>query len=167
MVIQTERLLLKSFSTEDEREILQIMTNECVKQTYLVPDFVSEEQGLQTARRIIALSKNENRCAFGIYREDTLVGFINDVEILGKSIELGYVIAPMHQNLGYATEALRAVIKYLFETGYEEIIAGAFSSNFASIRVMEKCGMRRIAKRAEIEYRGRLHDCVYYAVKNF
>ncbi len=165
MTIQTKRLLCKPFSAEDACEILRIMTNECVKQTYLVPDFISEEQGLKTARRLIALSNDEKHCVLGIYRDGVLVGFLNDVEIADKSIELGYVITPVHQSKGYATEAFRAVIAYLFEKGYDEIIAGAFSSNAASIRVMEKCGMTRIAKRAEIEYRGRLHHCVYYSIK--
>jgi hypothetical protein len=31
--------------------------------------------------------------------------------------------------------------------------------------VMEKCGMKRMAKRADIEYRGKLHRCVYYAIE--
>ena len=43
--------------------------------------------------------------------------------------------------------------------------AGAFAENLSSIRVMEKCGMQKLAKRADIEYRGKLHRCVYYAVK--
>lgn len=164
-MIRTERLLLKPFSAEDERAIFYIMTDGRVKETYLVPDFTSEEEGLKMARRLIALSEDEEHCIFGIYSEGALVGFINDVERGNGYMELGYVIAPAHQNRGYATEAFRAVIMHLFGKGFRKVIAGAFATNGASIRVMEKCGMTRINKHAEIEYRGKLHRCVYYAIK--
>ena len=81
------------------------------------------------------------------------------------AIEMGYVIAPAYQNQGYATEAFGAVIAHLFSRGFREVIAGAFAENLSSIRVMEKCGMQRIAKKADIEYRGKLHHCVYYSIK--
>ncbi len=41
---------------------------------------------------------------------------------------------------------------------------GAFTENIASIRVMEKCGMRRFDETEEIEYRGKNHTCVYYEI---
>ena len=165
VMIQTERLTLKPFSEEDAHIIYRIMSDDCVKKTYLVPDFPSEEAGLKLARRLIALSADDAHFIRGIYRNGTLIGFINDVERKEGSMELGYVVAPLYQNQGYATEAFRAVIVHLFEKGWNEIIAGAFSKNMASIRVMEKCGMKKIEKQAEIEYRGRLHRCVYYAIK--
>ena len=164
-MIQTERLTLKPFSAEDDRAIYQIMADDCVKKTYLVPDFPSEEAGLKLARRLIALSADDAHFIRGIYRNGILIGLINDVERGEGTMELGYVVAPPYQNQGYATEAFRAVIVHLFEKGWKEVITGAFSKNAASIRVMEKCGMKKIEKQAEIEYRGHLHRCVYYAIK--
>jgi RimJ/RimL family protein N-acetyltransferase len=64
--------------------------------------------------------------------------------------------------MGYMTEALKLAINELFDLGYQEVIAGAFSENAASIRVMEKSGMSKITKSDEIEYRGMIHTCVYY-----
>ena len=164
-MIQTKRLTIKPFSKEDAEEILHIMTNETVKQTYLVPDFSPKEQGLKTANHIIALSHDPKHCVLGVYLGGDLIGFLNDVETENDAIEMGYVIAPAYQNQGYATEAFGAVIAHLFSRGFREVIAGAFAENLSSIRVMEKCGMQKIAKRADIEYRGKLHRCVYYAVK--
>ena len=141
------------------------MSDEQVKQTYLVPDFPSEEVGLKTARRLIALSADEKHCILGIYLEGVLIGFVNDVEWGDGFVEMGYVVAPEYWNRGYATEAFRAVISRLFDRGLEKVIAGAFATNLSSLRVMEKCGMAKIEKKAEIEYRGKLHRCVYYAIK--
>lgn len=46
--------------------------------------------------------------------------------------------------------------------GYTEVVAGAFSENIASRRVMEKCGMTLTEQEEDIEYRGKTHHCVYY-----
>ena len=70
-----------------------------------------------------------------------------------------------YHNRGFATEAFGAVINYLFSQGFEEILAGAFEGNAASMRVMEKCGMKRTKMTAEVEYRGVTHKCIYYSIK--
>ena len=107
----------------------------------------------------------ENRYIAGIYLADKLIGMINDVEIHGEKIEMGYALYPDYWNQGYATEAFKGVISYLFENGFSEVYTGAFESNLASIRVMEKAGMKRMNSKAQIEYRGRNHRCVYYSTK--
>ncbi|NLV51531.1 MAG: GNAT family N-acetyltransferase [Clostridiales bacterium] len=83
-----------------------------------------------------------------------------------KYFLLGYVIHPQFHGLGYAAEALSAVIIYLFDKGYRQIIAGAFENNVASIRVMQKCGMVQTDKTAMIPYRSEIHRCIYYSIKS-
>ena len=53
----------------------------------------------------------------------------------------------------------------LFSEGFSAVKAGAFSENAASIRVMEKCGMTKTGETEQIEYRGKTHTCVYYAIE--
>jgi len=53
----------------------------------------------------------------------------------------------------------------MFARGFSEVLAGAFEENLASMRIMEKSGMTRIEKTDEIEYRGKVHQCVYYSKK--
>ena len=91
--------------------------------------------------RLVALSRAENHFVRGIYLENTLIGFLNDADMRGNTIELGYVITPKHWGKGYMTEALSAVLKYLLQNGYDEVRTGAFAENLASVRVMEKCGL--------------------------
>ena len=57
------------------------------------------------------------------------------------------------------------MIDYLKEHGFATVTAGAFEQNVASLRVMQKCGMVRLEKTDEIEYRGRVHTCIYYTTK--
>jgi ribosomal-protein-alanine N-acetyltransferase len=60
----------------------------------------------------------------------------------GPEVEVGYRFLRKHWDNGYATEAARASIEFgLDELGLKEIVAVTLSTNLASRRVMEKCGM--------------------------
>jgi RimJ/RimL family protein N-acetyltransferase len=62
----------------------------------------------------------------------------------GVQAELGWVIAPGHQGNGYATEAVRELIRMCFEDlGLRRVTAGCFAANEASWRMAETLGMRR------------------------
>jgi RimJ/RimL family protein N-acetyltransferase len=62
-------------------------------------------------------------------------------------IKVGYTMAPSFQGLGYATEAVAALVAYAFETlGAETVRAYAGADNVASIRVAEKVGLRLVER---------------------
>lgn len=159
---KTKRLVLRPIPMADNVSLSDIFLDNTVKQTYMVPD-LSREEALQMGLRIAALSCDKKRYVRGIYLDGTLIGLLNDVGIGDDCIELGWVIAPKHQSNGYATEAVRAAIAQLLESGYKKVEAGAFAENAANIRVMEKAGMVRQEKTEIIEYREKAHTCVYYA----
>ena len=115
--------------------------------------------------RMLELSQASAHYIRAICLDEAVIGFINDTEIKEDSIELGYVIDPAHHNKGYMTQALALAIRELFEQGFREVIAGAFSENIASIRVMEKCGMKRLSHTDTLQYRGKNHLCVFYSIK--
>ncbi len=160
------KLSLCPIQPEDTAELCNILLDDTVKQTYIVPD-LTKDAAQKMAEHIAGLSNTEDRYVRGIYRNDTLIGLINDVETIDATIELGWVIAPAHQNKGYATQAVCLAIKELFARGYREVLAGAFPQNAASMRVMEKAGMERIEKTEQIEYRGQTYNCIFYARRNY
>jgi RimJ/RimL family protein N-acetyltransferase len=58
--------------------------------------------------------------------------------------QLGYVFDPAYGGHGYATEAVTAMVAYAFDRlGVRRITAGCFAGNLASVRILEKVGMRR------------------------
>lgn len=58
--------------------------------------------------------------------------------------ELGYIFDPGYGGHGYATEAVTAVVAHAFDRlGVRRITAGCFADNLASVRILEKVGMRR------------------------
>lgn len=57
--------------------------------------------------------------------------------------EIGYVVNPEFQNCGYATEAVREVMRFGFDTLELHRIEGRFIiGNEKSLAVMKKCGMQ-------------------------
>jgi ribosomal-protein-alanine N-acetyltransferase len=58
-------------------------------------------------------------------------------------LQLLYGFHPNHWSRGFATEAARAMIRFGFEQlGFDFVVASADAPNSASLRVMEKAGMR-------------------------
>jgi len=83
------------------------------------------------------------------------------------ALEIGYCYSEKYWNKGYGTEALKAVIKYLFEECDSDVIfAACLENNPASGKVMQKCGMI-----FEGKLRGRIvdkdgirNDLLYYSI---
>lgn len=163
-MIKTNRLTIKQLSPCDRDAVKAIVTDETVKKTYMLPDLGTEEEITKMFERLLKYSRSRKTYLVGIYLGKKLIGFVNEVETEENSIELGYVINSDYHNHGYMTEALKAVIDALLQKGFLSVITGAFEENIASIKVMKKCGMKKINKEEDLEYRGKTHRCVYYAV---
>ncbi|MBR3693255.1 MAG: GNAT family N-acetyltransferase [Erysipelotrichales bacterium] len=160
--IETERLVIRPFKEQDLEAALEIFYNEEVKKTYMLPDFECREQAEKLFQRLMDLSLAKDRYVRGVYINDHLIGFVNDVERVEKRIEIGYAYHSRYWNQGYATEALEAVLEDLLMLGYTCVRAGHFEENLASGRVMAKCGMSKIEYTDSLEYRGKVHTCIYY-----
>ena len=85
----------------------------------------------------------------------------------GAQAELGWVLDPAHTGSGYATEAVRELLRYCFEDlGVRRVTASCFLDNDASWRLMERVGMRRElhAVRESLHRSGQWLDTVAYAI---
>jgi hypothetical protein len=62
----------------------------------------------------------------------------------GAQAELGWVLDPAYTGHGYATEAVRELLRYCFQDlGVHRVTANCFLDNDTSWRLMERVGMRR------------------------
>ena len=163
---KTRRLEIGPMSQEHKDAILDLLTNEIVGRTYMLPEFKSREEAEPLFRRLVDLSNAPDRYVSGIYYNGAFIGMMNETEVKDHQIEMGYALLPAFYNKGFATEAFFGAIEYLHSHGFKVVIAGAFLENTASIRVMEKCGMQRLEHTDEVEYRGAVQTCVYYASTN-
>lgn len=162
--IKTPRLIIKPITSIDEERLMDILINEEIAKTFMLPEFKNREDSRKLAQKIITNSdiNNHEHLEYGIYLDDVLIGTINDVGFNDEEIEVGYLIHPDYQGKGYATETLKAIINEIGQMGFKRLIAGYFIENKASQRVMEKAGMTKTDIKEEIQYRGINHNCEYY-----
>lgn len=93
------------------------------------------------------------------------IGFLKGTDIYSKSAEIGYFLGEPYWNKGIMSLAVDLATKYGFEAlDIERIHTGVFDYNFASQRVLEKCGFTKegIFKKAICKH-GKLHDEIRYA----
>ena len=71
---------------------------------------------------------------------------ITEMDYSGKIATIGYTLSKVYQHKGYATEAVEGLIKYLFEDLFcERVQAKVMPENSASIRLLERVGMKKDA----------------------
>jgi RimJ/RimL family protein N-acetyltransferase len=81
--------------------------------------------------------------------------------------ELGWVLHPEHAGHGFATEAIRELLRLCFkDLGLRRVTATCFAANDASWRLMERVGMRRESStvRDSLHRSGEWLDCFGYAL---
>lgn len=88
-------------------------------------------------------------------------------QAVGTQAEIGWSLHPAHTGHGYATEAVRALLRVAFEDhGLRRVVANCFYDNEPSWRLMERLGMRREthAVRDSLHRSGEWLDSLAYAL---
>jgi RimJ/RimL family protein N-acetyltransferase len=161
--LETERLRLRPFAAADIDQLHDLLTLPGIRRFLWDDELIPRERTAGIIERSIALFATHG---FGLWA----VSFKDRAAIVGfcgfwyfhqpPQLELLYGIAPEHWSAGLATEAATAMIQYGFdELGFARIEASTDAENAASVRVMERAGMR-FWKR---EMTNGL-DTIYYAV---
>ena len=83
-----------------------------------------------------------------------------------RQCDIGFTMSPEHQGRGYATEAVRLLLTYLFsERGKHRIAAYCDPRNAASVALLERLGMRREGHLRESTWaKGEWTDDLVYAL---
>ena len=92
------------------------------------------------------------------------IGIHPKSDVRCRSAEIGYWLSESFWGLGIGTEAVSALVPVAFER-YDivRLQAGIFSTNTASMRVLEKCGfIREAVHKNAIWKNGRLLDEIVY-----
>jgi predicted acetyltransferase len=94
---------------------------------------------------------------FWIVNEDEVVGQCDVRHRLTAQLRtvgghIGYLVHPAHRGRGIATFALRECLAVAARLGIAEALLTCDNANIASIRVIEKCGGRRISDTSRRRY---------------
>lgn len=104
----------------------------------------SRERTEQFVARAREMSQTLGFCRWPVIDKScsALIGFCGFLPA-SDGAEIGWRLAKEYWGRGLATEAARAVLNHGFETlGFQRVIATVQSPNRASIRVVEKLGMK-------------------------
>ena len=161
--LRTGRLVLRPLTGAD-LDALHRVSNDPLVRRYLwddepVPRTAIEGVIAQSVRGFAYRSLG----LFGIRLrgEKALLGFCGFLPLEGTGeIELAYELAPQWWGQGLAFEAARECLRYAFEeVGLGRVVAGADPPNVASLRVLERLGMKPIGEIAPDQ-----PDIPYFAI---
>jgi RimJ/RimL family protein N-acetyltransferase len=150
--LRTERLQLRPYRPADVDAVLSMFGREDVSR-YLNWEPMDREAAAALVERRLQQTRIE-REGDGIVlvaEEAASGGFVGEMMLrltseASRQGELGWSVHPDAQARGYATEGAREMLRLGFdELGLHRIMAECDPRNDASIRVMQKLGMRREA----------------------
>ena len=144
--LETERLLLRQFTLEDAPSMYKNWANDKRVCHFLTwPTHSSVEVTQSVLSSWISQYDQGDFYQWGIVLKDTeeLIGDISVTKVDKKTntVEIGYCIGYNYWGHGYVAEALKEVISYLFDEGYDLVRARHDLNNSRSGKVMKKAGM--------------------------
>lgn len=152
--IQTDRLMLIPFTIE----MMEAAVSSKRKLEQATVYSVAEEYPSEDYKEILPFKIQRYRQYPEENKWEGLIVHKENQKIMGdmgfrrstdnpEELELGYSIVPVYQGQGYATEMAQAIISWgVTQTGIERIIASCDNDNQASIRVLEKAGMKKLGE---------------------
>lgn len=168
-VLDTPRLRLRHVFRADAAELTQATSDPTVTK-YEPWGPYDETETAELIENILSQMKNGLCAEWAIERKDdaAVLGLIhlNKIDFFHRSAELGYWIRRKAWNRGYTTEAVKVLIDYAVNTlRLDEVTAVCHPQNSASLRVLEKAGMKYLRTLEDhIAIRGRSVDCLQYHV---
>jgi len=147
-IIETERLVLKSFVLADGPELQKLAGNPNVSKTTLNIPYPYEDgmaEAWISTHSENWVNKRSATFAIKLKSSHELIGDVSLVDIQESQAELGYWVGEPYWDRGYCTEAAKALVHYsMNKMGIKKIVAEHLRTNPASGRVMEKIGMNHV-----------------------
>lgn len=157
MKLETTRLLIRPISPDDKHSIFEYRSDaEANKYQGWIPK-TPDDVELFITKVAKLFNEPETWFQMAIIEKESqkLIGDmgIHFFSSENKQVELGITLNKAFQRKGYATEALKAIIEYLFVSlKKHRITASIDPSNTSSIRLVERLGFRKEAHFVESVY---------------
>jgi ribosomal-protein-alanine N-acetyltransferase len=146
-IIETERLVLKNYAADEKENLISLLTDETIMKHVDIGVFSREKAESLWVKLIENFYPQGIRTIWAIFaKEDSR--YIGHAAIRPRPIkkedwEITYMLKTGEWGKGFATEIARKLIEYGFgELDLTRIVATIDDDNFASIKVVEKAGMR-------------------------
>lgn len=166
--LTTERLLLKSSKMAEQKRLWEILMIPSVNKWYLVgakkhagdPTHWAWETQERFYESKVAQADNKDTFVWSVFLKgqytcsghEEVIGQVSaqrreeDITIR----DVGWYIDPNYQKKGYATEAAKAMIDYMFKAvEINSILSEAVKDNEASCKIFEKLGFNKIGEETQ------------------
>jgi RimJ/RimL family protein N-acetyltransferase len=164
IIVETNRLLLRELNVDDSKNFYELNLNPNVIKFTGDKSF----ENIEEAEDFLKQYKDYEINGFGRW---AVLDKLNN-EFLGwcglryveeiKETDIGFRFFEKHWNKGFATESASACLKYGFEKlNLKTIIGRAMAENIASIKVLEKIGLKY-----EKEFDFEKHKGLIYRITN-
>lgn len=162
VTLKSGNITLDKITLDDANDYFLIASNPNITTSFMLDEVENLEEAKSAIEEVINNYEDNEFYYFAIRLNGKLIGVMKSYE--SDYLELGYAINENYWNKGYATTALKLVTDYFLSINrIKKIILGAFSDNYSSIRVMEKCGYSFMGlKKDEFYYKGKSRDIVYF-----
>lgn len=170
--IHTDRLLLRKYKITDFEDMFQNYANDERVTKYLSWKAYEKAEDIKPFLEMsIQDYEKDSTYHWVIEYNGKMIGSISvmSVDNLRKNCEVGYCIGYDYWNMGITSEALAAVIRFLFdEVGMHRVMAKHDVENPASGEVMKKCGMTYEGRLKEyyLRHDGTYSDALVYGIIN-
>lgn len=157
--LETERIILRQFIKEDASNLFELDSDPDVVRftsqagqspdydaiaAKTLPKFLSYYEKYDSYGIWAAIEKSsQDFIGWFFFRPAVEAAYFDPAFADPSDIELGYRLRKASWGKGYATEGARALIaKGFSELGTQRVVAPALSANAASVRVLEKSGLK-------------------------
>ncbi|MBQ8747293.1 MAG: GNAT family N-acetyltransferase [Clostridia bacterium] len=166
-ILETPRLVLRQWQEHDAGDLFDIMKNPSVLMGGWEPHS-NINISIDVLNEYVA---SNERWAVALKDSGKVIGSVrvypdnNRGKFNAKSIN--YVLSEDYWGNGYMTEAIKRVIKYLFEEENIDLLSAFhYPDNIRSARVLEKCGFEYeiTIEQGCTRYDGQVFDAVCYSI---
>ncbi|MBH1941601.1 GNAT family N-acetyltransferase [Mobilitalea sibirica] len=165
--METERLILRAARPGDVNEIFELRNSEYVLKYNCMSKLTAEEV------QEMVIKDMESDSVYYIELKDAqkiigVIGIDPDTLRYGvNSLSASYYLGEEYSSKGYMTEALREIIRYVFEEKQTEVLSvRVFKDNMASRRLVEKLGFinEGCIRRCVKGYQDIIYDDMIYSI---
>ena len=176
--LETERLILRQLTEDDADNLFELDSDpEVVRftpdagkpkdytviQTEIIPRFLALYEQYDGYGVWAAVEKSSQAFIGWFFFRPVVHALYFDPALANESdVEIGYRLRKAAWGKGYATEGSKALIfKGFSQLGTQRVVAVALAANLASIRVLEKAGLKLENR---FVYEGHCQEIVIYAL---
>lgn len=146
MNLRSERLLLRKLKMADASDMFEFTSIPEVSD-YLAWEYhKSVKEDEEFIRNCLENDSDESiHIGIELIEKNKLIGCLHiyNISHKHKRAEISYILSPLFQGQGFATEAVNTLVVQLFTKGFRRVQALCILFNTKSEKLMKRCGMKK------------------------